>query len=100
MISIGKKLFLTRKITNHYKALVAMAALAIVLIVNTVAIGTDGHIALARHYDNTKVFENSHINIKTDRITQDGPPSPCTTTTMHPTVLTLKPISTNGDEVL
>jgi hypothetical protein len=76
-----------------------------------------GHVALARHYDNTKVFENNHINVQTDtnqgqacetaggtspisdsctasstntisQGTPPAPPSPCTTT-MHPTVLTL-----------
>jgi hypothetical protein len=107
MISIGK---------NHYKALVTITALASVLIVNAMAIGTDGHIALARHHDNTKVFENSHINVQTDTdqrqacetagdtspisdsctdssssdtIPQCTPLSSLTATTVHPTVLTL-----------
>jgi hypothetical protein len=57
MIGIGK---------NRYKALMTITVLASVLIVNAITIGTEGHIALARHYDNTKVFENSHINVQTD----------------------------------
>jgi hypothetical protein len=57
MIGIGK---------NHCKVLATIAALASVLIVNAVTIGTGGHIALARDHDNTKVFENSDINVQTD----------------------------------
>jgi hypothetical protein len=90
-----------------------MAALASVLIVNTITFGTDNHIALARHHDNTKAFENSYINVQTDtnqgqacetasgtspisgsctasssNTISQGASSPCTPT-MHPTVLTL-----------
>ena len=108
MISIGK---------NRYKVLVTIVTLASILIVNAITIGTDGHIALARHYDNIQVFKNSHINVQThtnqrqdcettggtspisdsctaastNTISQGTPPvstSPCTTTS-HPTVLTL-----------
>jgi hypothetical protein len=50
MIGIGK---------NRYKTLVTITALASVLIINAITTGTDGHIALARHHDNTKVFENN-----------------------------------------
>lgn len=57
MIGIGK---------DHYKVLATIAALASVLIVNAVTIGTGGHIALARDHDNIKVFENSDINVQTD----------------------------------
>jgi len=53
MISIEK---------NHYKTIMTITALASVLIVN--ALG--GHIALARHQDTTKAFQNSYINIPTD----------------------------------
>jgi hypothetical protein len=108
MISIGK---------NRYKVLVTITALASILLVNVITLGTDGHIALARHYDNTKVFENSHINVQTDTnqgqacetaggaspisgscstsssntISQGAVPSPPSPTcpTIHPTVLTL-----------
>ena len=41
---------------NRYKALITITALASVLIINATAIGSDGHIALARHYDDTQVF--------------------------------------------
>src|SRR5215831_13373173 len=104
-------------IGSNDKALVTIAALASILIVNAIAIGTDGHIALARHYDNTQVYKNSNINIQTDTnqgqacetaggaspisgscttsssntISQGTSPastSPCTPT-MHPTRLTL-----------
>jgi hypothetical protein len=50
MIGIGK---------NRYKTLVTITAVASVLIINAITTGTDGHIALARHHDNTKVFENN-----------------------------------------
>jgi hypothetical protein len=56
MIGIGK---------NHI-ALVTIGTLASILLVNAIAIGTDGHIALARHYENTQVFKKGHINIQTD----------------------------------
>lgn len=51
---------------NHYKVLATIAALASILIVNAATIGTGGYIALARHRDNTNVFENSDINVQTD----------------------------------
>jgi hypothetical protein len=57
MLGIGK---------NHYKALVTLATLASILIVNAITIGTGGHIALARHHDTTKVFKNGDTNIQTD----------------------------------
>jgi hypothetical protein len=93
--------------------------LATLLMVNAVAIGAGTNIALARHHDNTRVRENSHINVQTetgqsqdcetasgnspisdsctasssDRITQGAvpsSPSPSScTSTVHPTVLTL-----------
>ncbi|MFY9869992.1 MAG: hypothetical protein WAK17_09770 [Candidatus Nitrosopolaris sp.] len=56
MLGIGK----------DHKELVAIVALASVLIVDALTIGTDGHIALARQHDDTKVFENSGINVQTD----------------------------------
>jgi len=116
MIGIGK---------NNYKALATIAALASLLIVNAVTIGTGGgHIAFASHHDNIKVFENSHINLQTDSNQDQGcetaggtspisdsctasstdtisqgtvPPSPPPpcTPTMHPTVLTLNAIGIN-----
>jgi hypothetical protein len=55
-----------RMIKIEYKIIVTIAALASILVVNTVAIGTDGHIALASHYDKTNVFKSSHINVQTD----------------------------------
>jgi len=55
MIGIGK---------NHYKAIVTIATLTSILIVNAMTIG--GHIALARHQDTIKAFENSYINMQTD----------------------------------
>ena len=107
MTGIGKK----------HEALVTMATLASILLVNAMTIGTGGQIALARHQDTTKAFENSYINVPTDTnqgqacgtagsaspisesctasssntISQapaQAPPSPCKPT-MHPTVLTL-----------
>ena len=52
-------------IGNH-KALVTIATLASILIVNAMTVGTGGHIALARQHDTTKVFQNSGINVSTD----------------------------------
>lgn len=97
--------------------LVIMAAIVALFVIAM----ESGHIALARHHDNTKVFENGHINVQTDTgqgqgcettggtspisgsctasstdtITQGTPPSPCTPT-MHPTTLTLNPITNLG----
>jgi hypothetical protein len=98
-----------------------MASISLLVIMGAIALFlggmAGGHIALARHYDNTKVYENSHINVQTDTnqgqacgtagsaspisesctasssntISQapaQAPPSPCKPT-MHPTVLTL-----------
>lgn len=100
------------KIHKSATAYLTIVLLTSVLMLNAVTIGT-GHIALARHHDNTDVFKNSHINIQTDtnqgqtcetvggsspisgsctdsssNTISQGPPSPCTPT-MHPTVLTL-----------
>jgi hypothetical protein len=55
MIGIGK---------NH-KALVTIATLASILVVNAMSIGIVG-IALARHHDTTKTFENGGVIVQTD----------------------------------
>jgi hypothetical protein len=111
MIGIGKN-------HNSATALLTIVVLASMLIVNTVSIGT-AHIALARHHDSTKAFENSGINVQTDTnqgqacetasgtspisgsctasstdtISQRGgivqSPPSSCSPTMHPTVLTL-----------
>jgi hypothetical protein len=106
-------------IRKNHKALVTIAALASLLLVNIMTIGTAGHIALARHAginvqtdtnqgqacetaSGTSLISDSCTASSTDMISQEGgvsptqaPPSRCTPT-MHPTVLTLA-ISPNPD---
>jgi hypothetical protein len=59
MIGIGK---------NRYKVLVTIVTLTSILIVNAIAIGTAGHIAFARHYDNTEKYA---VSITTTKIFPD-----------------------------
>ena len=56
MIGIGK----------HHIALVTIATVVSILIVDAMTVGTGGHIALARHHDTTKAFQNGNINMQTD----------------------------------
>jgi hypothetical protein len=52
-------------IKNHKTALVAISAIATVLVVSTIAMGS-GRIALAAHDDNiTKNFNNTGVNVQT-----------------------------------
>jgi hypothetical protein len=60
----GKNQNLTSIAKNH-KTSTTLVAVAAVLLVSTLAIGT-GHTAFAHNDKNTKVFENSRTNIQTD----------------------------------